>query len=336
MPGPPPLAAPAHDDATGLPSWLDRSAYPFRPRALATADGRLSYVDEGSGPAVVLVHGTPTWSFVWRRLITRLAGAGYRVIAPDHLGFGLSDKPAGAAYRPEDHARRLGLLLDALALPTATLVLHDFGGPIGLAAALDRLGPPAAPGGVSGLVLLNTWGWGLAGDRRLAFGARLGTGALGRFLCLRYNAEPRWLIPAVFADRRRLTPEAHRHYVAPFPDPASRAAPWALAEALLGASAWYDRLWAALEARRPTLAGVPALLVWGLRDPAFGPAYLARWRTLLPHAEAAELADAGHFVQEEAPDALAARVLGFLARHAPAAAPGGGPAPGRPGPASSR
>jgi haloalkane dehalogenase len=289
--------------------WVDRAAYPFRVRGFATPDGRLSYVDEGSGPPVVLVHGTPTWSFLWRRLVARLAAAGHRVIAPDHLGFGLSDKPPGAPYRPEDHARRLRLLLDALDLQGATLVLHDFGGPIGLAYALDHLD---GPNRLAGLVLLNTWGWALGGDRRLAFGARLGAGALGRLLCLRFNAEPRWLIPAVFADRRRLTPAAHRQYLAPFPDPASRAAPWALAQALLGSSAWYDGLRGALEARREALAGVPALLVWGMRDPAFGPAYLARWRALLPHARVVEVGDAGHFVQEEAPDALADGVLALL------------------------
>lgn len=301
-----------NDAPAPLPGWLDRAAYPFRPRAFATPDGRMSYVDEGSGPPVVLVHGTPTWSFLWRGLIVRLAAAGYRVIAPDHLGFGLSDKPAGAPYAPEDHARRLRALLDALDPRGATLVVHDFGGPIGLAAALGRPGALDGPDGIAGLVLLNTWGWGLTGDRRLALLGRLGASAPGRLLCLRFNAEPRWLLPAVFADRRRLTPAAHRQYMAPFPDPESRAGPWALAQALLGASPWYDRLWEGLQARRAELARVPAQLVWGMRDPVFGPAYLARWRGLLPHARVAEVADSGHFVQEEAPDEVAARVLELL------------------------
>lgn len=298
-----------NDELTPLPPWLDRSAYPFRPRVFATAEGRMSYVDEGSGPPVVLVHGTPTWSFLWRDLVGRLVSAGHRVIAPDHLGFGLSDKPADAAYTPADHARRLRALLDTLELRNYTLVVHDFGGPIGLAAALGRAG---GLGDVAALVVLNTWGWGLGGDRRMALVARLAASALSRVLCVRFNAEPRWLIPAVFARRRRLSPTAHRHYIAPFPDPASRQGPWALAQTLLGASAWYDRLWSDLGGRRAELARVPALLVWGLRDPVFGAAYLHRWRTLLPHAEVAEVADAGHFVQEEAPERLGTRVLEFL------------------------
>lgn len=309
MPNPPPT-----DPHTGAPwespRWLDAHAYPFRPRTFATPEGRMAFVDEGSGPPVVLVHGTPSWSFVWRDLIGQLARAGHRVIAPDHLGFGLSDKPADAGYRPEDHARRLGALLDALDLPAITLVAHDFGGPIGLTATL-----PPRRARLARLVLLNTWAWALDGDTRIARGARLAGGALGGFLYRRLNASPRWLLPAAFADRRRLTPAVHAHYLAPFPDAASRTAPWALARALRDASPWYDALWA----RRAALASVPALLVWGMRDPTFGPGYLARWRDALPQARVAELPDAGHFVQEEAPEALADAVLRFLRQPASAA-----------------
>jgi haloalkane dehalogenase len=284
------------------PPWLDVVAYPFRAQTFDTGEGRLQYVDEGAGPTVVLVHGTPTWSFVWRDLIGRLVRAGYRVIAPDHLGFGLSDKPSAASYRPEDHARRLGVLLDVLDVRDATLVVHDFGGPIGLSCALDR------PARIARLVLLNTFAWPVDDDPSIARGARVAGSALGGFLYRRLNASPRWLLPAAFADRRRLTPELHRQYLAPFPDAASRVAPYALARALLGDSPWLAALWA----RRDELARRPALLVWGLRDPAFGPAYLARWRGALPDAEVVEVADAGHFVQEEAPEALATSVLRFL------------------------
>ncbi|GJG89143.1 haloalkane dehalogenase [Gemmatimonadetes bacterium T265] len=287
---------PARSD---LPAWVDVAAYPFRPRAFDSGEGRLSYVDEGTGPPVVLVHGTPTWSFLYRRLIPRLVAAGHRVIAPDHLGFGLSGHPADADYRPEAHARRLAALLDALDLRAITLVLHDFGGPIGLAYALDR------PARIARLVLLNTWGWALDGDPRIARGSRLAAGPLGRFLYTRLNASPRWLLPAGFADRACLTPAVHAQYLAPFPDAATRAPLWALARALLDSGPWYDGLWE----RRARLAAVPVRLVWGMRDPAFGPAYLARWQNALPHARAVALPDVGHFVPDEAPDALAAEVI---------------------------
>jgi haloalkane dehalogenase len=289
--------------ATPVPNWVDRAEYPFQPRRFVTAEGALSYVDEGSGPAVVLVHGTPTWSFLWRHAIRHLAPR-HRVIAPDHLGFGLSDKPRDAAYAPADHARRLTALLDALGVRDVTLVAHDFGGPIALAWALGRRER------VARLALSNTWTWSLDGDARVVRGARVAGSALGRFLYTRLNASPRLLIPAAVADRRALGRGVHRQYLRPFPDAASREAPWALARALLGAGAWYDGLWARLGA----LAGVPTLLAWGMRDPTFGPAYLARWRAALPHARVAEIAASGHFVPEEAPDVLARALDELLAR----------------------
>jgi haloalkane dehalogenase len=299
-----------------VPGWLDRAAYPFLAHSFDTGEGRLHYVDEGAGPPVVLVHGTPTWSFLYRRLIPRLVGTGHRVIAPDHLGFGLSDTAGDtstraadtSSYRPEDHARRLAALLDALGLRDLTLVVHDFGGPIGLSYAVER------PERVARLVVLNTWLWPLDGDSRIARGSRLAAGPLGRFLYLRLNASPRWLIPAGFADRTRLDSKTHQQYLAPFPTPASRVPLWVLARELLGSSAWYDGLWR----RRERLRGKPALLLWGARDPAFGPAYLARWREALPGAAVVELPDAGHFVQEEAAADVASRVAEFLARTAPA------------------
>ncbi|HEU4630656.1 MAG TPA: alpha/beta fold hydrolase [Gemmatimonadaceae bacterium] len=293
--------------APALPPWLDRAAYPFRPRHVETGEGRLSYVDEGAGPPVVLVHGTPTWSFLYRRLVAPLVAAGHRVIAPDHLGFGLSDRPAHAAYRPEDHARRLAALLDALQLRDLTLVVHDFGGPVGLSYAIER------PERVARLVVLNSWLWPLDDDARIARGARLAGSALGRVLYTRLNASPRWLVPAGFADRARLERAVHRHYLAPFPDAASRRPLWELARALLGASVWYDGLWR----RRERLRGKPALLLWGMRDPTFGPAYLARWREALPDATVVELADAGHFVPEEAPAEMERHVVAFLRGTAP-------------------
>ncbi len=303
-----PSAAPASAAA-----WLDAAAYPFRPHQFETGEGRLSYVDEGNGPPVVLVHGTPTWSFLYRKLIPPLVAAGHRVIAPDHLGFGLSDKPVTAAYRPEDHARRLALLLEALDLRELTLVVHDFGGPIGLSYAIER------PDRVARLVVTNTWLWPLDGDPRIVRGSRLAGGAFGRLLYTRLNASPRWLVPAGFADRTRLSPAVHRQYLAPFPDPASRRPLWEFARALLGSSAWYDGLWR----QRGRLQGKPALLVWGMRDASFGTAYLARWQEALPDAETVALPDAGHFVQEEGATELASHLAAFLRRHVlPGGAPG--------------
>src|SRR5262245_1933815 len=129
------------------------AAYPFTPRFL----GKLHYIDEGAGPPILFVHGTPTWSFEFRHLIAGLR-ATHRCVAVDHLGFGLSERPPDAAYTPEAHAERLRAFVDALGLERFTLVVHDFGGPIGLPLALD------GSGRVERLVVLNSWMWSFADD----------------------------------------------------------------------------------------------------------------------------------------------------------------------------
>ncbi|MBC7174571.1 MAG: alpha/beta fold hydrolase, partial [Polyangiaceae bacterium] len=200
--------------------WLDRALYPFALRTHRTDEGAMSYVDEGSGHPILFVHGTPSWSFEWRHSIAALR-ASHRVVAPDHLGFGLSEKP-DADYTPADHSRRLLELVRALDLHDITLVLHDFGGPIGLPIALEE------PARVRSLVLVNTWAWAHGDDPTVGRISRLVASPLGRFLYRRLNASPRWLVPASFGDRKKLTPIIHRHYVAPFASPEDRMAPWVL------------------------------------------------------------------------------------------------------------
>jgi haloalkane dehalogenase len=285
-----------------LPTWLDRQAYPFTPHTLELPEGRLSYLDEGEGPPVLFVHGTPTWSFEYRHLVRALAPR-HRCIVPDHLGFGLSERPAAFAYTPEAHAGVLARFVDRLGLDRFTLVAHDFGGPIALPVALDR------PERLRGLALLNTWMWSFADDREMTRKARIAGGKLGRFLYRRLNFSLRVLTPHAYGDRRKLTPAIHRQYLAPFPDPDSRERVlWTLARALTGSSDFYDSLWQ----RRQKLAGVPALILWGRRDRALPPALLDRWRVALPQAEVVELPEAGHWPHEEAPGEVAQRLTTFL------------------------
>lgn len=280
---------PDDDVATREPAWLNRTLYPFTSRYFHSADGVMHYVDEGSGPAVVFVHGTPTWSFLYRHLIASLS-ARHRVVAVDHLGFGLSDKPASAPYEPIDHARRLTSLLDSLELSSITLVLHDFGGPIGLATALDR------PELIERIVLFNSWMWPLDDDPAVARGAKVAGSPIGRLLYRYLNFPVKALMPRVMGDRRVLTREIHRHYAAPLGTPNERAGTWAFARALLDSSAWYQELWA----QRDRLRAKPMLLLWGMKDPTFGPSFLDHWRREFPHARVHTIASSGHFVPEEA------------------------------------
>ncbi len=314
-------ASPPHDDAAGggpagnaSPEGDRDALWPFPLRTLDVGPGRVSLVDEGAegakpgAPTLVFVHGTPTWSLLYRRFLGALAGR-HRVVAWDHLGFGRSERPEGWGYRPADHAAVVARVIDALGLDDVVLVAHDFGGPIGLDWALDH------PERVRGLVLFNTWMWSLEGTTAARMGRML-SGRVGRFL-YRRNFSPRVLLPAGFADRKRLDPAVYRAYLDAFPDPASRHAPWVFARELAGSGDWYEANWA----RRERIAELPALLLWGMKDPAFGPAALRRWEGLFERATTVPFADAGHFVQEEAPDEALAALEGWLAELA-AGAPG--------------
>jgi pimeloyl-ACP methyl ester carboxylesterase len=272
-----------------IPAWVDRREYPFEPRALDVEGGRLSYVDEGDGAPIVMVHGTPTWSFLYRHLIRDLSPR-YRCVVPDHLGFGLSDRPPGWSYRPEDQARNLARLIETLGLKDLTLVVHDYGGPIGLAYALDH------PEDVRRLVLFNTWMWSFAGDRPVERVARILGGRLGRYLYERHGFSVRVMLRYAVADRRRYTRAVERQYLAALDGHAT----WVYAREILGSSAWYDGLWR----RRDRIARIPAILIWGMKDPAFA-RYLPRWREVFEQAEVVQLADCGHAPPEErAPESL--------------------------------
>lgn len=282
-------------DAPALPD------YPFAPHYLRTDAGRMHYVDVGSGEPVVLLHGNPTWSFLYRHLIHRLTPT-YRCVAPDYLGFGRSEKPPGADYAPPAQAARVEAFIDHLTLRDVTLVVHDWGGPIGLSYALRH------PDRVKRIVVANSWLWPLHDDPWIAAFSRAAGSALGRLLITRYNAFARILLPLAFADPSRLTPDAFRYYCAPLATPSDRIASWAFPRALLHATPWLRALWA----DRHRLTRIPMCIIWGLRDPAFSARHLHRWTAAFPDAHVHRLPNVGHYVPEEAPHLFARYVTAFL------------------------
>ena len=284
------------------PAWLDRNAYPFDSHELDLAGGaRMHYVDQGVGAPILFVHGTPSWSFEWRHLIRGLAHRN-RCVAPDLVGFGLSNRPRDFPYTPAAHAGALAEFVEQLGLEDLTLVVHDFGGPIGLPLALAERSP------VRRVVIINTWLWSLAGDPELERAARIAGGKLGKFLYRWANLSLRAIMPAAWADRKKLTPAIHAQYLAPFPDRWSRGAVlWPLAHALLGSSRYYESLWA----RRAPLLDLPVLILWGMKDPALKPALLERWTESLPGATIVKL-PTGHWPHEEAPAAVVEAVRSFV------------------------
>jgi haloalkane dehalogenase len=294
------LAMPDSPEAQ-IPAWLDQQAYPFRHRWLQLPGGaRMHYVDEGTGPALLFVHGTPTWSFEWRHLVRGLR-EGYRCIAPDLLGMGLSDRPPDFAYTPESHAAALAVFVNALGLERLTLIVHDFGGPIGLPLAL-------APTPVDRLVLINTWAWSFARDPDMEKKARIAASSLGRLLYRWANVSLRLIMPSAYADRGKLTPAIHRQYLEVFRDRDAREQVlWSFARALRGSSDFYQSLWS----RLGKVADKPTVIIWGMKDSALRPHQLTRWRSALPRARVVEL-PVGHWPHEEAPAEVAAAVRGFL------------------------
>jgi haloalkane dehalogenase len=226
----------------------------------------------------------------------------HRCIAPDHLGFGLSDRPRNASYTPEAHANRLREFVDTLGLDRFAMVVHDYGGPIGLPLALD--------GRVTRLVIINTWMWPFDDDREMANRARLASGALGRFMYRHLNASLKLIMPSAYARKSRLTKAIHRQYLEPFTNRDDRVLVlYPLARALLGSSAFYRSLYE----RADKLRSIPTSIIWGLKDSAFRPHLLDRWRKLLPDASVLALDNAGHWPHEEAPSEVAEAMAEFFA-----------------------
>ncbi len=286
------------------PKWLDRILYPFPHHTLALKDGQMQYVDEGEGDPIVFVHGTPTWSFVWRQQLKSLSQQ-YRCIAPDHLGFGLSDKPAHFSYTPQAHADNLEQLVAHLQLKNITLVVHDFGGPIGLDYALRH------PENVKQIVLLNTWLWDLEPEKRMMQASRFMGSVLGRFLYLQLAFSPRILLPMGYYERKHLTNDIHRHYLRSFAKASDRRGTWRFAVALQEAGPYFARLWA----QRDKLRAIPMLILWGEKDKLLPISFLETWQQEFPEAKVVQL-KAGHFLQEEQGSQVTAEIRTFLTKGA--------------------
>jgi haloalkane dehalogenase len=286
--------------ATQYPNWLDRNAYPFEGKYIQVDGGNMHYVDEGEGPPVVMVHGTPTWSFLYRHMIKNLR-EDYRCIAMDHIGFGMSDKPESWAYAPEAHGHNLHLLMDALHLDDISLIVHDFGGPIGLSYAI------AHPEKIRRIAMCNTWLWSLDEDDTVAKAAKIASGPIGKFLYRYFNFSARMLIKQGFRDSEKLTKEIHYQYIQPFDSRAKRSGTIGFAEALLGSGEWYESLWA----KRGRLKGKPVQFLWGVHDGFLQSHMLEKWKSAFPEASVEEL-EAGHFVQDEQPDKVNQVLRDFL------------------------
>ena len=282
------------------PQWLDREAYPFRHQYFQTPHGSLHYVDEGQGEVIVFVHGTPTWSFLYRDYIKTFS-KNYRCIAMDHLGFGLSDKPGDFEGTPQAHAQNLERLLEHLEVDSFTLVVHDFGGPIGLSYAIKY------PEKVKQIILFDTWLWATAGIKSAQQVNKFLNSMIGKFLYLNTNFSPNLLMKQGFYDKKKLSKAIHKQYLKPFPNKKSRYGLFKIALSLFGASDWYESQWQQIS----KLEDKPFLILWGTEDKFIQKEYLKRWSQALNNKKIVEF-EAGHFLMEEEKEACIQEITNYL------------------------
>lgn len=263
------------------PGWVDSELYPFEDRWL---DG-LHYVDEGDGPPLLLVHGNPTWSFTWREVIKGLRDR-YRCIAPDLPGFGLSSAPAGYGFTAAEHALAIERLVTSLDLRDATLMVQDWGGPIGFAVAGRQ------PDRFRFYVIGNTWAWSMRDNRAARMFSGFLGGPIGRYLIVRRNFFVERIIPR--ATRTDLPERVMDMYRGPFPTPESRRPVAVFPKEIIAATPWLEEVERNIPQR-------PALIVWPTNDQAFRTAERERWEAMLPDHRTVLLEGARHYIGEDAP-----------------------------------
>jgi haloalkane dehalogenase len=283
-------------------SW--RKLYPFRSQYFDQAGQRMHYLDEGQGEVLLLVHGNPTWSFLWRRLILELRDR-YRLIAPDHIGCGLSEKPQQYPYTLAQHVTNLRRLVEHLDLKQITLVGHDWGGAIGMGAAV------ADPDRYARLVLMNT-----AAFRSPHMPWRIRvcrTPILGRLAVQGLSAFSQAALWMATSRPMRLSSDVRAGLLAPYDNWQHRRAIYEFVSdiPLSPRHPSFDTL-LSIERQLPQLRELPTCLIWGMQDWCFTPHFLQRFQELFPGATTHPIHAAGHWVMEDAPDEVIGRVERFL------------------------
>jgi len=282
-----------------------RASYPFEPHYAAVGGGRMHYVDVGSGAPVVMLHGNPTWSFMYRHLAQALAPT-HRVIVPDHIGCGLSDKPGDWSYRLADHVANLETLLNGrLGLERLSLVVHDWGGAIGMGYAIRH------PDRIDRLVILNTASFLLS---RCPWRIRVCTWhGFGALAIRGGNAFARAALRMAVGKEHRLDRATRAGFLYPYDSWAHRIAHLRFVQDIplrRGHPTW-DTM-ATIQKNLHLLGEKPMLICWGGQDFCFHDGFLAVWQSYFPKAETHRFADAGHYVLEDAGDRIIPLVRGFL------------------------
>ncbi|MBF6062317.1 alpha/beta fold hydrolase [Nocardia terpenica] len=287
------------------PAWVDDDLFPFESRFVDIDGHTVHYVDEGSGPTLLFLHGNPTWSFLWRDVIRALRDD-FRCVALDYPGFGLSTPMPGYRYLPEEHADVVTGFVDSLGLEGVTLVGQDWGGLIGLAAVQRR------PGAFDRLVLADTWAWPTNGVLHFEYFSRIFGGPPGRFLARHLNFLVNVFIPLGHR-RRKPTAAEMTHYRRAMDAPERRMASAVFPRRVLASRAFF----AEVETGLADIAHLPTLIVWGDADIAFRPQERERLEATFPNHKTVIVAGAGTYVESDAPDEFVTAIRDWTATQRP-------------------
>lgn len=270
----------------------------------------MHYVDEGNGEPLVLVHGDPTWAYLYRDFIRSLS-QGYRCVVPDHMGMGKSDVPKSPyPYRLQHHIDNFESLLSSLGLTDITLVLHDWGGPVGLGFAIRHAKL------IKRLVLMNTWAFAPWPGGPFPKLLEIIRSEHGENFVLKRNGYLRNAILGTTYNKHKITQMVLDAYLAPYPTPESRLALlcWSRDIPMIESDPSFSEM-KQIEMELGQFNKLPILLIWGMRDPVLPPSVLNLWQNVFPKAFVYEINNASHFLQEDAPEIVTNCVKDFVVQN---------------------
>ncbi len=286
------------------PFEVDSVEYPFEDHWLPYRDGYIHYIDEGQGPTVLLLHGNPTWSYLYRNVMKELR-SDCRLLALDYPGFGMSKAPSHYGFTPQEQADAVVDFIGRLNLKQVVLVVQDWGGPIGLHYAVRHRE------NLRGIVVMNTWAWPATVLPMKLFSLIMGGWPLGYWLQTQRNFFATILVQHGIYHAEQVTESVRKAYTAPFPTPESRTPTWIFPGQIRKARSWL----AEIEAKLPMLSDVPTHILWGTKDSgAFPLEEMEKWQRYLTMNETEPLDDASHYVQEDRPDRVVASIRRVLER----------------------
>ncbi|RLJ16017.1 alpha/beta hydrolase [bacterium endosymbiont of Escarpia laminata] len=270
---------------------VDKNLFPYQSQYLILDNGaRVHYVDEGKGPVLLLLHGNPTWSFLYRHIIAELKNE-FRVVAPDYPGFGLSSAPQGYRFTAAEQAASMVEFVEKLDLWGLTLMVQDWGGPIGFFIAEKH------PDRVKGFVIGNSWAWPLERNGQKIFSSLMG-GWPGQFMAWCCNGVVRFFMSKGL--ERDLSDAEMAMYLAPFSERNARRQTHVFPAQLRDAAPFLQEVYSGLSG----LSDRPALIIWGVEDFAFQEPERTRFEKIFSNHQTVLLEDAAHFIQEDAPSEI--------------------------------